>query len=345
MTHDRRSTFRCARLAAAALAFGIFTTAGIAGVSAQDATPEATPVVACDSPGMAMGTAVAVASPEAAHSMDDMDMASPEAVADEATPSAADDATASEIFAAVENYFACYNEGQASGDPGLYVALESQAYIESQGYATAEERAADELGTPFPVATLLGYDNAQVWSDGRVSADVKAMLGPYWYNEWTWVMVEEDGIWKLDQQIALPPHPDVDYVAVNGINITETTDEASGDITYAFESRSGSWDFTATDAIVLNFTNSGEEPHEAILMQLPEGADPMGLLDGSIDMSQVTFLGGIFDIAPGASADLTMIDLPEGTYTLICFIPGPDGAPHAAHGMIQQFNVVAPTEG
>jgi hypothetical protein len=29
---------------------------------------------------------------------------------------------------------------------------------------------------------------------------------------------------------------------------------------------------------------------------------------------------------------------------MICFFPGPDGAPHAAHGMIQQFNIVEPAE-
>ena len=28
---------------------------------------------------------------------------------------------------------------------------------------------------------------------------------------------------------------------------------------------------------------------------------------------------------------------------LICFFPSADGTPHAAHGMIQQFNVVAPS--
>lgn len=332
MNHDRRPTFRCARLAAAALALGMFSTVGIAGVGAQEASPEA---VACVSPGLA-----------AAHDMAAMDMGTPEAAeADAATAEEADDATAAGIFAEVENYFACYNEGQASGDPGLYVALESSAFIESEGSADAEERVASEIDSVFPSVTLLDVDNAQIWSDGRVSADVQAMVGPHWYNEWTWFMVEEDGIWKLDERVDLPPRPDVDFVAVNGINITETTDEASGEVTYAFESRSGSWDFTATDAIVLNFTNSGVEPHEAILLQLPEGVDPLGLLDGSVDMSQVTFLGGVFDIEPGTTADLTMIDLPEGTYTLICFIPGPDGSPHAVHGMVQQFNVVAPAEG
>ena len=140
----------------------------------------------------------------------------------------------------------------------------------------------------------------------------------------------------------LPPTPNVDFVAVNGINITETTDEATGEITYAFVSFSGSWDFVATEAIVFNFTNSGAELHEAIVMQLPEGADPMGLLDGSVAVRRCHLPRWRLRHPPGGSADLTFLNLPVGTYTMICFYPAPDGAPHAVHGMVQQFNIVEP---
>lgn len=354
MTHDRRATFRCARIAAAALALGIFSSVGIAGVNAQDATPEASPAtVACVSPGLPPGTptpmddmaGMDMGSPVAEEDMAGMDMGSPEAVVEAPTAvgTAADEATSATVMGVLENYVACYNEGQATGDPGLYVALESMNYVESQGYATRYDRVADELGSPFPTAQLLGANNVQTWDDGRVSVDAELLLGPYWYNHWRIYFTQgEDGSWLYDEDAPLPGTPDVDFVAVNAINITETKDESTGDITYAFVSYSGSWDFPQTDAIVFNFTNSGQEPHEAILMQLPEGADPMGILDGSVDFSQVNFIGGVFDIAPGGSADLTVVNLPAGTYTLICFFPAPDGAPHAAHGMIQQLNIVAP---
>jgi uncharacterized cupredoxin-like copper-binding protein len=351
MTTDRRSTFRCARLAVAALALGVFSTAGMAGVSAQDATPEASPAaVACVSPGLPPGT------PTPMDDMAGMDMGtpaaeeaivegSPVAVVEEepaAVGTAADEATTAAVLGVLENYVACYNEGQATGDPGLYVALESQNYVESQGYATRYDRAADELGSPFSTATLLGSENVQTWDDGRVSVDAELLIGPYWYNHWRVFFVEgEDGTWLYDEEATLPPTPDVDFVAINGLNITESTDETTGEITYAFESYSGSWDFVESDAIIFNITNSGEEPHEAIVMQLPEGADPMGILDGSVAFEDVTFIGGVFGIEPGASADLTLLGLPVGTYTLICFFPAPDGAPHAVHGMVAQFNIVA----
>jgi len=258
------------------------------------------------------------------------------------TGSPADEADSATAIAVIQNYAACYNEGQATGDPGLYVVLESTTYVTSQGYVTRYDRVDDELGSPFKTAKLLSVDNVMLWGDGRISADVQVLLGPYWFNEWRVFLTRQGDTWLWDQEVSLPAHPDVDTVAVNGINITETKDESTGDITYAFVSYSGSWDFTETDAIIFNFTNSGQEAHEAILMQLPEGADPMGLLDGSVAFEDVTFIGGVFDIEPGTSADLTVVGLPVGTYTLVCFFPAPDGAPHAAHGMIQQFNIVAP---
>lgn len=350
MTTDRQSTYRYGRLIALALALGLFASAGLMPTSAQDASPAASPdAVACVSPGLPPGT------PTPMDEMGNMDMGTPvgeteemgtpmavEEAEEDVTGTPADEATAATIIAAVENYVACYNEGQATGDPGLYVGLESNDYLASQGYANPYDRVAEEMGSPFPVVTLLGVGNPMVWDDGRVSADAELLLGDHWYNHWRIFFADVDGTWLYDQDSPLPPTPDVDFVAVNGINITESTDEASGEITYAFESISGSWDFVATEAIVFNITNSGAEPHEAIVMQLPEGADPMGLLDGSIAFEDVTFYGGVFGIEPGGNMDLTFLNLPVGTYTMICFFPSPDGAPHAVHGMVQQFNIVEP---
>ena len=132
------------------------------------------------------------------------------------------------------------------------------------------------MGSPFPNATLLDIDNVMIWDDGRVSADVQLLLGDYWYNNWRVFLTERGGIWAWDQESPLPPTPDADFVSVNGINITETTDEATGEITYAFVSLSGSWDFVATEAIVFNFTNSGDELHEAVVAPTARRRRPDG---------------------------------------------------------------------
>src|SRR5215217_9470028 len=113
------------------LAVGIAVLALLAGgfvqsaaVRAQDASP--TPVE-CDAPELPPGTPTPQmeGSPAALEG-------SPVAVSEEtaeATPEAgtpADEATAAEIAAAVENYVACFD----SGDPAKYVALETENYWE-----------------------------------------------------------------------------------------------------------------------------------------------------------------------------------------------------------------------
>ena len=46
-------------------------------------------------------------------------------------------------------------------------------------------------------------------------------------------------------------------------------------------------------------------------------------------------------MAPGAAASVTLPDLEPGTYAILCFIPTEgEGTPHAAKGMINQFEVV-----
>jgi hypothetical protein len=94
-------------------------------VSAQDASPEASPAaVACMAPELPPGT------PTPMEEGTPAEMASPMAEmaeAEEATPepgTPADEATAAEIEAAVMNYAACFN----TGDPAKHVALETPRY-------------------------------------------------------------------------------------------------------------------------------------------------------------------------------------------------------------------------
>ena len=97
-----------------------------------------------------------------------------------------------------------------------------------------------------------------------------------------------------------------------------------------------------SENLILHGTNTGTEDHEIVVFQLPEGADPMGVLDGSIPESDVTFIGQI-TIPAGQQGDMLLQGLPAGIYTTICFFPSEvDGQPHAVHGMIDQFEVTAP---
>jgi hypothetical protein len=351
MTMVKPARFGIWRTLAALAILATLVIAGSATATAQDASPMASPAAAeCVSPGLPPGTptpheeeemASPVASPAPA------EMASPEAIEiPEASPlpegQPADEATAAAIIAAIENYAACYNEGQASGDPSLYVALETANFWAFAGFTNPYDRVADEMESPFKTATLVSVGNPMTYDDGRVSADIEVVLGDHFFVHQREFLVQDGDVWKLDGEATLKPEPEAESVSVNGVQIVETTDEATGEVTYEFVSTVASFDWQPAEALIINVSNLGVELHEALVLQLPEGADPLGLLDGSVPFEDVTFYGGVFGIQPGETQDIALLNLPPGTYTLICFIPGPDGTPHAANGMVVNFNIVAP---
>lgn len=102
--------------------------------------------------------------------------------------------------------------------------------------------------------------------------------------------------------------------------------------------------------VVLEVTNSGQEPHEMVVMRLegvtleqamammmapppPEGAAPAG-------PPPFRFVGGMQGLMPGQRGWVTL-DLPPGEYALLCFISSPanEGRPHFALGMARSFTV------
>ena len=103
----------------------------------------------------------------------------------------------------------------------------------------------------------------------------------------------------------------------------------------------------ATDVLILQAINTAtnKEPHELVVVKLPEGMDPMAVLDPATDFSKIEFIGQVSVPIPGESVDMTLVNLPPGKYELLCFFPGPDGSPHAAHGMMASFEVTAPEGG
>jgi uncharacterized cupredoxin-like copper-binding protein/plastocyanin len=97
--------------------------------------------------------------------------------------------------------------------------------------------------------------------------------------------------------------------------------------------------------VEITLTNHGTLEHQAMVFRFEEGADlaAFGAAAAS-DPSGVSALalvegfGGPNAVPPGGSRSTTQI-LEPGDYVLICVLPGEDGAPHAAHGMVLPFTV------
>ncbi len=293
-------------------------------VSAQDASPVA--AGPCVAPELPPGT------PTPEEDMGGMDMGSPVAEPAvepeaEASPEAgtpADEATAAAAAEAAQNIANCLNSGNYTGT----VALFTENFVtDLSGTGNPYDVVAFLEGTTFA-----NFQTGEVntYSDGSLSIEVSYLQDQYQYLAETWWLVQDGEYWKLDGFDYLAPEPEGD-TAVVGVALGSPTDE------YALVPNATS--VTETEVLIFHATNGGQELHELIVVQLPEGADPAGLLDGSVPEDQITFIGAVDDIAPGEAKDLALVGLPAGTYTLLCFYPSPDGVPHVALGMVATFTV------
>jgi hypothetical protein len=156
-----------------------------------------------------------------------------------------------------------------------------------------------------------------------------------------------------------------DDAAVSGTTeVTEATTTTGGETTTTASTPEATViDVTATEyaydvggvtevpagAVEINLTNNGAEEHQATLVRLHEGVDlgalaAAGAADptGAAALALVDGFGGPTGAAPGGGTATAAANVTPGNYLLICFIPAPDGQPHATKGMVSALTV---TEG
>ncbi len=338
MTFSSMTVIRTAFLAFL-LACGLI---GAATVEAQDASPSASPAVDCVAPELPPGTPSpqpeegaipGEATPEG--DMAGMDMGTPEGAAetadeaaeelaeaspvapDEGTPASDDEAAA--VIAAAENAAACFT----NGTPEQAVALLTPDFLLSTFGASNPYDALEN----FPVApvTIQSVGDARVHGDGRLSVDVvyDGLYSPNIITHERWFFVDDGGTLLLDQFVALP---------YEGADVTISVDM----VDYGFELSQTS--VPAGQTVTFTLANVGQEPHEFVVVRLPEGVTADQVLAGEVPEDQIAFYGFAF-AEPGGNSYLTLTGLEAGTYTVVCFIPTADGTPHIALGMINEFTV------
>lgn len=90
------------------------------------------------------------------------------------------------------------------------------------------------------------------------------------------------------------------------------------------------------------FHNHGKEPHEMVVVRLPNG---VGSINQVLALPQQEArakleMVGSTRAAPGAKGDKVTANLSAGTYALVCFLPvGENGPPHFTRGMVHEFTV------
>ena len=144
------------------------------------------------------------------------------------------------------------------------------------------------------------------------------------------------------------------FVKGMALAITVEGDENEADIPEADAVVAGSDDGSGTQysfnapasveagELAIRFTNAGTEPHEMVLVQLPEGTTVEQLL-AAFEAEEPAgplppLVGGVQAITPGASQVATL-NLEKGSYVLLCGLPNPEGVPHLVFGMVAELRV------
>ena len=130
---------------------------------------------------------------------------------------------------------------------------------------------------------------------------------------------------------------------VTELEVTAVEHAEDDATTYSFELP----DEVPAGATRISLDNEGDEPHHAQLFRLAEGttiedlASALATGDPAAASEVGAFVGGTALVDPGEESHAeAIVELEPGQYALICFVPGVDGSPHLAHGMLRPFEVV-----
>jgi hypothetical protein len=100
----------------------------------------------------------------------------------------------------------------------------------------------------------------------------------------------------------------------------------------------------------IDFQNAGVEDHMMAVFKLKKGVTAAQLKKALLSNDQAAFgkisgvkgdpsVSGVPAVVGPGQSTTTLTELTAGHYGIACFIPAPDGTPHAAHGMVKVFDV------
>jgi uncharacterized cupredoxin-like copper-binding protein len=256
--------------------------------------------------------------------------ATPEAAPAVGTP--AEGSTVDEVTAGIHNIINCLNSGNVEGAVAL---MTSNFLLQQFGTSNPYDVLANNMlqGVSFGDIKI---DNVQTYADGSVSAEVSYMQSQYQVVTERWTLVQEDNYWKAEHLAQLNSSPEGDTTVV-GVTMGGEKGE------YTFEPNVT--EIPETQVLVLHGINAGKMAHEIVVVKLPEGTTPDDLIKGDdakvSQLEQQSEFIGQRTYLPGEQGDIALINLPPGTYTLLCALPAPDGQPHFRHGMVTQITVTS----
>lgn len=243
-----------------------------------------------------------------------------------------------EIQAVVQQMVDAWNDGDAETFGALFTDDGIVSFVSGFGApagTTAEQARAmlpDVVGDP-PIQLQGGeLENA---SADSVTVIVSLMVGGASSNERV-TFIQVDGEWKIDlyESNAVPAEVPEGYTEIQ-VDMFEYG--------YDFDP-SG---IGAGDGVAFQGQNTGEQPHEIVLIKVPADLDVQEALASEEPPADAEILGGVFAAPGGTTSPLIVESMAAGRYVIACFVPvegDPDETPHWAEGMVAEFTVGAPVD-
>ena len=236
------------------------------------------------------------------------------ASAADATPVATDVADA--VIAATDNVVNCLNAADVDSLSTLVTAN------------LVQDKFGDALPNDLLPVTVLGYGDVSSYSDSRVGVQLQYLAGDYQYVTATWVYVDMDGEYLLDEEVLQTSQPDGDSV-VKGFTIEEgvAISFPQGGTTAQME------------AVILQGNNTATDQHVVELYSLggldtaTPVADEAGVVESTEVPADATLVGSL-SLAGGEQGDIALVNPAVGNYILV----------DTTDGSIANFSVTEPVE-
>jgi hypothetical protein len=217
-----------------------------------------------------------------------------------------DGAIVNEATTAIENVYACYN----NGDGEAVVSLFTDAGLDAAYGANDRETIAAQVSA---LAVSAPASNVQVdkvvdLGESTLGVDYQVTIGQQVFR-FTDVLVQQDGTWLVDERIEDQPGT--------------TLDSATAGIETSVEDGSMVFDISPNPimnqpALKIQMSNAGDATHRITVLRNTGGVDattvsdvdPANLPEGLDYVGQAT-------VEPGAFADTLFENLEEGNYILV----------------------------
>jgi uncharacterized cupredoxin-like copper-binding protein len=209
-------------------------------------------------------------------------------------------------------------------DVGNFVSFWTEQGFEAEfGFSKSDlQQLAAMIGEP-PIVDYT-VENIVI-TDGTATADVMLSFGVFSQSE-EWTFVLNGAKWQIDDTEAIAPEIPA------GANVVDVQLDEYQFIYDPAQLADGG-------EVAFSIENVGEQNHEFVLLELTTDTPLSELLQSEEDEPEGLEFIAATEAGPGESTAVVVPDLEPGHYALVCFLPSPDGTPHAFLGMTSEFNV------